>query len=171
MPHTETDDLPMAPEYTIEEKELCARLKKIDEITNHDIQRATNTFSRCIIGSRCVRQERDKIFRLIHEVEIRMLEGILRGMKEVPEKEMFRDYSSYLEYISDEVATQLEGIHIKYVLIPKPPVQRIKRCIVQMCSKWNGGDYHSLPVERTDKIIYAAVAQWLSASNIFRQLC
>ena len=87
----------MAPEYTIDEKELCTRLKTIDEIPNHDIQRAANTFSSCIIGSRCVRQEHAKIFRLIQEVEIRMLQDILRGMKEVPEKEMFRDYSSYLE--------------------------------------------------------------------------
>ena len=124
----------MAPEYTIDEKELCARLKTIDEITNHDIQRAANTFSRCIIGSRCVRQEHTKIFRLIHEVEIRMLQDILRGMKEVPEKEMFRDYSSCLEYISDEVATQLEGNHFKYVLIPKPAYREL-RDVLYRCAR------------------------------------
>ena len=77
LPHTETDDLPMAPEYTIDEKELCARLKTIDKITNHDIQRTANTFSRCTIGSRCVQEEHAKIFQRIHEVEIRMLQDIL----------------------------------------------------------------------------------------------
>ena len=101
---------------------------------NHDIRRAANTFSRCIIASTCVRQEHTKIFRLIHEVEIRMLQDILRGMKEVPEKEMFRDYSSYLEYISDEVATQLEGNHFKYVLIPKPTYREL-RDVLYRCAR------------------------------------
>ena len=124
----------MATKYTIDEKELCARLKTINEITNHDIQRAANTFSKCIIGSRCVRQEHAKISRLIHEVEIVMLLDILRGMKEVPEKEMFRDYSSYLEYISDEVATQLECNHFKYVLIPKPAYREL-RDVLYRCAR------------------------------------
>ena len=82
----------------------------------------------------CVRQEHAKIFRLIHEVEIRMLQDILRGMKEVPEKEIFRDYSSYLEYISDEVETQLEGNHFKYVLIPKPAYREL-RDVLYRCAR------------------------------------
>ena len=139
MPHTETDDLAMAPEYISDEKELRARLKTIDEITNHDIQRAANTFSRCIIGCRCVRQEHAKIFRLIREVEIRMLQDILRGMKEVPEKEMFREYSSYLEYICDEVATQLEGNHYKYVLIRKRAYRELRDVLYRCARNGMGG--------------------------------
>ena len=55
-------------------------------------------------------------------------------MKEVLEKEMFRDYSSYLEYISDEVATQLEGNHFKYVLIPKPAYREL-RDVLHRCAR------------------------------------
>ena len=62
---------------------------------------------------------------MIQEVEVRMLQDILRGLPPVPEKEILGDYQTYLEYVNNEIATQCNNY--KYV-------SRTMRYAIQLCT-------------------------------------
>ena len=109
----------MASQYVISDGELRDRFNTIEGITNRDILRAGDGFNKHILPSRCFRKEHQNTFVVIQEVEVRMLQDILRGLPPVPEREVLADSQTYLEYVNSEITVQLEWNNYKYVLMPK----------------------------------------------------
>ena len=129
LPNIKAEDLPMAPKYEISEGELSDRLKTIDEITNRDILRAEGSFNKQILQSRCIRKDHQNIYVLIQELEVRLLQDVLRGLSPIPEKEMLQDYQEYLDYLNAEIAVQLERNNYKYILMPKPAYHEVRNML------------------------------------------
>ena len=120
LPKLKMRDLPTAPDFRISEGELADRIATIDGISNADIERAASSFmySTDTFSNRITNELEQCTYIVILEVEVRLLQDILRVIPTLKEEEL-QDWQNYMEAMRAEIDYRLAGNSYRHILLPK----------------------------------------------------